>query len=137
MTIRVVLDTNVLVSALLVRGSNPDKIIQLVINKYIQVVISPEILTELHRTLKRKLNYSEREAKDVINWLRNIARIISPVHTVTQVCAKETDHRIIECALSGGVKIIISGDKKHLLSLKKYKEIEILSPANFLERVLK
>ena len=136
MRMRVVLDTNVLISAILVPGSNPDKVMQLARNKFIQIISSPEILEELEHTLRKKIKYPERQIKDFMIWVNNLVKVISPVHTVSKVCAKETDHRIIECALSGGARYIISGDKKHLLCLKKYKDIEIISPAEFLERVL-
>lgn len=137
MRIRVVLDTNVLISAFLVPGSNPDKVLRLARNESIQIIGSPEILEELEQTLRKKIKYPEIKIKDVMVWLKNSVKVISPVHTVTKVCKKESDHRIIECALSGGARFIISGDKKHLLSLKKYKDIEIISPAEFLERILK
>lgn len=136
MRMRVVLDTNILISAILVPGSNPDKVMQLARSKFIQVISSPEILEELEHTLRKKIKYPERQTRDVMIWVKNLVKVISPVHTVSKVCEKETDHRIIECALSGGATFIISGDKKHLLYLKKYKGIEIISPAEFLERVL-
>ncbi len=137
MRIRVVLDTNVLISAILVPGSNPDKVMQLARSNFIQVISSPEILEELEHTLRNKIKYPERQVKDFIIWVENLVKVIFPVHTVSKVCKKETDHRIIECALSGGARFIISGDKKHLLCLKKYKDIEIVSPAEFLETVLR
>ncbi len=136
MSIRVVIDTNVLISAILVPGSNPDKVMQLARSNFIQVISSPEILEKLEHTLRKKIKYPERQVKDFMIWVENLVKVISPVHTVSKICEKETDHRIIECALSGGARFIISGDKKHLLCLKKYKDIEIVSPAGFLERVL-
>lgn len=137
MRIRVVLDTNVVISAILIPGSNPDKVMQLVRGEFIQVIISPEILKELEHTLRKKIKFPERKIKDIIIWVENLVKVINPVHTVSKVCEKETDHRILECALSGGARFIISGDKKHLLCLKKYKDIEIVSPVEFLEKVLK
>lgn len=134
---KVVLDTNIYISALLLPDSNPGKIIRLAINGYIEAVISPQILSELKSTLKRKFQYTENEAEDVIKELRNTAIVVNPIHSVSNICGKESDHRVLECAVSSGVNFLVSGDKKHLLSLKKYEDIEILSPAEFLSRIIK
>ncbi|MBI5206416.1 MAG: putative toxin-antitoxin system toxin component, PIN family [Candidatus Firestonebacteria bacterium] len=136
MSIKVVLDTNIYISALLVPGSNPDKIIHLAINKFLEIYISPEILKELENNLVKKFEYTDKEAKEVIIWLESIARIIKPVHSIANVCKKDSDHCILECAMSGGADFIVSGDKKHLLSIKKYSNIEIISPAEFLKKIM-
>jgi hypothetical protein len=136
MRIKVVLDTNVFISAILIPGSNPDKIMQLVKCEFIHVIISPGILDELEQTLKNKLKYSAGKIRDVMIWIEHLVNVINPIHTVSMVCKTEIGHRILECALSGEAMFIISGDKNNLLCLKKYKNIDILSPAEFLETVL-
>ncbi len=136
MAIKVVLDTNIYISALLVPGSNPDKVIQLAINKFLKIFISPEILKELEKNLVNKFEYTDIEVKEVIVWLESIVKTINPVHSIINVCKKDNDHCILECAMSSGANFIISGDKKHLLSLKRYNDIEILSPAEFLKKII-
>ncbi len=134
--IKVFLDTNIYISALLLPDSNPGKIIHLAINGHIEAVISQQMLSELKNTLKRKFQYTENEAEEVIKELRYTATVINPVHSVSNICSKESDHRVLECAMSSGVNFLVSGDKKHLLSLRKYKNAEILSPAEFLSRII-
>lgn len=135
--IKAVLDTNIYISALLLPDSNPGKIVRLALNGHIEIIISPQMLDELKNTLKRKFQYAENEAEDVIKELRRIATVISPVHSINNICAKESDHRVLECAVSSGVNFLVSGDKKHLLNLKKYENIEILPPAEFLARTIR
>ncbi|MBI5417292.1 putative toxin-antitoxin system toxin component, PIN family [Candidatus Poribacteria bacterium] len=136
MPVKVVLDTNIYISALLIPGSNPDKIVQLAINKFLEIFISPKILKELEVNLIKKFDYTDEEVKELLIWLESITKIINPVHSIINVCKKDSDHCILECAMSGGADFIVSGDKKHLLSIKKYNNIEIISPAEFLNKII-
>jgi putative PIN family toxin of toxin-antitoxin system len=131
--IRVVIDTNIVVSGLLF-GGIPGRLIRLWKKKRILPLISKEILSEYLKVLAYpKFKLSEGE----INYL--LYQEILPFFEVIAVkqgmqIIKEdpSDDKFINCALSGKAKVIISGDK-HLLALKSYRNIKILSPSEFLE----
>ncbi len=131
--IRVVIDTNVVISALLF-GGIPGKLITLWKNERIKPLVSREIIDEYLKVLAYpKFKLSEQE----INYL--LYQEILPFFEVISVKQKPviikedpSDDKFISCAQAGKAKIIISGDQ-HLLSLTSYKGLKILSPSEFLE----
>ena len=134
-TRKVVVDTNVVVSALLF-GGNPGRLIDLWQMGSIKPMGSKQIIDEYLRVLTYpKFNLSEEE----INFL--LYQQILPYFDVIDVhpgpgIIKEDpgDDKFVQCALAGKAKFIISGDR-HLLALKSYRKIKILSPADFLLKV--
>ena len=128
---RVVIDTNVIVSGLTFKGQ-PREVLDLAWKGEIEVYISPFILKELTGTLKKDFGWSNEQIKDTIQRIKAKAISIRPKIKVSVVKEKDDDNRILECAIEGDVRYLISGDKKHLLPLKEYRGIKILSPAQFL-----
>jgi len=128
---RVVIDTNVIVSGLTFKGQ-PREVLDLAWKGEIEVYISPFILKELTGTLKKDFGWSNEQIKDTIQRIKAKAISIRPKIKVSVVKEKDDDNRILECAIEGDVRYLISGDKKHLLPLKEYQGIKILSPAQFL-----
>jgi putative PIN family toxin of toxin-antitoxin system len=131
--IRVVLDTNVIVSAL-VFGGKPAKILALAVEGHITNIISEPIIAEVTGVLRKKFSWGSAQAKSVGEWLRLFSKVVKPTERL-QVISCEADNRILECAACGGAQVIVSGDKKHLLKLKKYKDIVIVDPAMFLKLI--
>jgi len=132
---KVVLDTNIYVSALLKRGGKPDQILRL-IEKY-QLFCSEEILEETHRVLhypriKRKYKLKEREIEEHLLYIRSIATIISSLPKVNVIKEDPKDNVILACAQAARADFIVSGDK-HLRKLGSYQSIRIISPAEFLK----
>lgn len=128
--VRVVLDTNILISAAIFRG-NPATILNLIFQKEIKAVTTLPLIAELSRVLTQKFRWTDNE----LNFLQNnISRHFSRVYPSIQVAVlkDEPDNRILEAAHEGKCDFIITGDKK-LLSLKSYKNIKILTPQSFLE----
>jgi putative PIN family toxin of toxin-antitoxin system len=131
--IRVVIDTNVVISALLF-GGIPGKLIKLWKNGRIKPLVSREIIDEYLKVLTYpKFSLSEEEInyilyREILPFFEVIAFKQRPVI----IKADPSDDKFIRCAQSGKAKVIISGDQ-HLLSLTSYKEIKILSPSQFLE----
>jgi putative PIN family toxin of toxin-antitoxin system len=128
---RVVIDTNVIVSGLTFKGQ-PREVLDLAWKGEIEVYISPFILKELTGTLKKDFGWSNEQIKDTIQRIKAKTISIRPKIKVSVVKEKDDDNRILECAIEGDVRYLISGDKKHLLPLKEYRGIKILSPAQFL-----
>jgi hypothetical protein len=132
----IVLDTNVIVSALLSPKGAPAEIIRRWEADEFELVTSPPLITELKRALtyeqvQKYLKLSPEEIDAFLKRLRTMARIVEPQLTVEVIKEDPDDNRVLECALTGGAGYIVSGDK-HLLDLKEYRQIVILNPAGFL-----
>ena len=133
---RIVLDANVYVSSLLTQHGNAKKIIDLFEEKKFELLVSEPILEELKRVLgyPHIAKIHKKNAQDIeeyIESLRESSNVVNPQKRL-QVSADESDNRYIECALEGKADILVTGDKKHLLPIKEYQGIHILSPAVFL-----
>lgn len=128
---KVVIDTNIFISGLNFTGK-PSEVLELFINDEIEVYISPFILKEMEKILREKFEWSEEQVERVLDQIKRKAIQVQPKIKISVIKEKEDDNRILECAVEGKVQYIVSGDKRHLLSLKEYQEIKILSPAQFL-----
>ncbi len=131
--IKVVFDTNVFISAILF-GGNPEVSFSLVkIKKDITFFVSGEIIQEMARILKIKFNISDWRISKLIDNIKNNAILVIPTENISRIIAHNEDNRILECAIEAQADYIVSGDKKHILPLKEFKGIKIVSPKKFLE----
>jgi putative PIN family toxin of toxin-antitoxin system len=131
--VRVVLDTNVLVSALLFTGIS-SALVPLWQKNAVTVLLSRAMLDEYLRVLSYpKFQLSEEEIKELIQEeLLPYASVIRPRRRLRVVKRDPSDDKFLECAVAGRAQCIISGDRD-LLSLGRYRNVRILSPARFLE----
>ncbi len=130
----IVLDTNVLVSALLF-GGVPRDVLQLVITGKVVCSLSLPILDELRDVLQRpRFGFSLQQAMTIVAELSDLCTIVAPTETVQVINADPADNRILECAIQARADAIVSGDA-HLLALGTYKAIRILRPSEFIEMV--
>ena len=132
---RVVIDTNVLISATFWPGK-PKQLLNQVRRGAITFLTSEILLAELKEVLTREdkpFKLSAEESERVLGAIRNLAEIIEPHSSVT-VCRDDADNRVLECALDGRADWIITGDR-HLLELESFMGIEIATVANFLSTV--
>ena len=127
--IRAVLDTNIIVSALFWSGA-PYKIVQAGIKDEFRIITSLEILGEAYATLEEKFKVPRKQINSLVKVVTLNSEIVYPKLQIAVVKKDPSDNKIIECALEGNADYIISGDK-HLLEIKKYKEVEIISPSEF------
>jgi putative PIN family toxin of toxin-antitoxin system len=130
---RIVLDTNVLISALAFPGSKPDQILSRVRRGEFDLFICPFILSELDRVLQDKFHFSKKEADARVRAIRTIAHLIHPTERTDVIVAKDDDNRILECALAAQAEFLITGDHAHLLPLGSYRQTRVVTPAQFLE----
>ncbi|MDD5447943.1 MAG: putative toxin-antitoxin system toxin component, PIN family [Actinomycetota bacterium] len=130
--LKIVADANVYISAILF-GGKPEEIIGLARQGRIELLLSGAILDQVARVLKRKFDWSDWQISEVIDELRSLAILITPKQTLAIIKEKESDNRVLECAVEGKAQYIVSGDKRHLLALEKFQGIEILSPAELLK----
>ena len=128
---KIVLDTNVLISAL-VFGGKPRQITDLLADEMINVATSREILTELRRKIIAKFPASIEVLGRFEKLLEREAQLVTLGSVRINVSTDPDDNKFIETAVLGNCDFIISGDR-HLLELKQYKGIKIVRPADFLE----
>jgi putative PIN family toxin of toxin-antitoxin system len=132
---RVVLDTNVLVSALLFKGAL-SRFVELWRKGKIIPVISKETFSELTTVLQYpKFSLSKDEIKSIIEHeILPYFEIIEVVKTVKGVCRDPEDDKFISCALSASADCIVSGDKD-LCDVREHKIVKIVSPSDFLKKL--
>ena len=130
---RIVLDTNVLISALAFPGSKPDQILYRIRRGETELFISPFILSELDRVLREKFRFTKKEADVRVNAIRAIAYLITPTERITVVTANDDDNRILECVAAAQAEFLVTGDKEHLLPLGSCRGTKIVTPAQFLD----
>lgn len=131
--LRVVLDTNILVSGLLYSG-RPRKLMDLAVEGRIEVVSSPEMIDELRRVLSRdKFGLAKEEQKSMMDFVIRLSRIIF-VRSRFKVATDAGDDIVVNAAYDGEAAYIVSGDKE-LLELKQFGKIKIVRVSEML-RVL-
>jgi putative PIN family toxin of toxin-antitoxin system len=131
----VVLDTNVLISALLSTEGPPAQIIKFWEDGVFDVAASGPLLDELKRALgyERVRKYLKMTPKEINTLLRgwsSTAIYVDPELELDAVEDDPDDNRVLECAVTVEANYIVSGDD-HLLELGKYQGIEVLPPAGF------
>ena len=131
--IRVVIDTNVFVSSFF--GGNPRKIIDLWKNGSIVLCLSQEIIEEYLAVLNRLGLDNTKEISSLTRLFAEGYNSIFTAKTSKLEVVKEDveDNKFLECAVALNSKIIVSGDK-HLTSIRKYIDIVIMSPREFIDR---
>lgn len=129
--IRIVLDTNVLISAILF-GGLPRRVLEMVIDGAIDCTLSFAILDELRDVLQRpKFGFTPEQAITVLDELVAVCEIVNPARNIRTIKTDPDDNRILECAVEAHADCIVSGDS-HLLDLGRYRGIPITNPADFL-----
>lgn len=130
---KVVLDTNIVISAAISMRGSPAKVFELLLKKKIINYTTREIIDEIEEVIERPLirKCIDDEYKSfIMDKFQNNSIIIKPAFSETVVKQDSKDDKFINCALSANTNII-SGDK-HLLQLKEYKGIKILTANEFI-----
>jgi putative PIN family toxin of toxin-antitoxin system len=128
---RVVCDTNVLVSGILF-GGKPREILRLCSTGKVTNFTSPALLKEIEAVLQRpKFGLDEERVYGIIRLFRDTFSIVRPENHLSIITADPDDNRILETASAAQAEAIISGDA-HLLDLSEWNGIPILKPDAFL-----
>ena len=131
----IICDTNVLVSGILF-GGHAREILRLASRGVVVNFISPDILREAENVLRRsKFGLRPEQVLEIIALFKDTFEIVTPSIRVRAISSDPEDNHVIEAALAARAKYIISGDK-HLLELKKWEDIQIVSPAHFMQTVI-
>ena len=128
--VKVLLDTNILVSAI-VFGGKPEQILHLILEEEFLAITSPVLLAELKEVLNKKFPPRETDFKLTIKNIEEIFKTIQPKKTIN-ILNDNDDNRVLEAAIEGNCKYIVTGDKE-LLSLKSYQGVKIVTAGEFLK----
>jgi putative PIN family toxin of toxin-antitoxin system len=129
--LKVVADTNVLVSALIFPGGAPETVYRLALEGRIELITSRPLLVELGRVLTAKFGWDAVRAEEAVAELIRIAHLVEPQQPIAEIESDPTDNRVLEAASAGDADAIVSGDR-HLLALGSWRGIAIETPASFL-----
>lgn len=131
---RIVCDTNVLVSGILF-GGHARQILLLVSRGRLTNFISDEILLEAKKVLSRpKFKLSPQQLMAIMALFRDTFELVYPVQRHKVIQSDPDDNRILDAALEAQAEIIVSGDK-HLLAIGQWRGIRVLSPAEFVKEI--
>ncbi len=131
---KIVIDTNVFVSGLNFKGK-PREVLDLIWKEEIKVYFSLFILRELEKVLEEAFGWNKEQIERTIKRIKDKTMKVQPKVKISVIKEKDDDNRILECAVEGKAQYIVSGNKQHLLPLKEYEGIKILSPAEFLREM--
>lgn len=129
---RVIVDTNVLISAFAF-GGNAEKVLDEVLAQG-ELIISPFILEELDRVLSLKFEVPKSQTRKIKSLLEHVGVLIHPHTTLPSICRDPDDNHILQLAESTDAEFVITGDKD-LLVLAHFGQTQIVSPKAFLERL--
>lgn len=133
-TCTVVLDTNILISAFGF-GGKPDKCFRLGFTDEIELVTSPEALSELERVMEYPhLPFNDKERYYYPKIVRYVCRIVDPAEEINEIDHDPDDDMFLECAVEAGANYIVSGNN-HITDLGTFRGIKTLSPHQFLEEI--
>ena len=128
---RVVLDTNVIVSGLNFPG-NERLVLELALRGRFELCLSPFILEEIVGVLVRKFDWAEERSAQAIRALGDAATVVEPSRLTEVIEGGHADNRILECAVEASADYLVTGDRRHLLPLGEHRSVRILNAPRFL-----
>ncbi|MFQ6056072.1 MAG: putative toxin-antitoxin system toxin component, PIN family [Methanosarcinales archaeon] len=130
---RVVLDTNVFISAAISKGKSRRLLLKLLRREDVDILISRNILNELNEVIKRpKFRLTEEEISDFLTLVLETVKMINVKSNFKVIKEDLRDNMFLNLAYDGKADHIVSGNR-HLLSLKKFKGIKIISVSKTLK----
>jgi putative PIN family toxin of toxin-antitoxin system len=133
---KAVVDTNVIVSAVLSATAAPAGVLTAWRQGRFDLAVSPPLLAEYRRALayervRRIHGLSDDELDGIVERFSLFAIVVEPVLEIDAVTDDPDDNRVLECAVTAAVEVIVTGDK-HLRAIGVFRGIRVLSPAEFL-----
>ncbi len=128
---KVVLDYNIFVSAITFPGGQAEKAVLHALDGRFELVISRSIILEVLGVLARKFDREPEELSRVAVFLSDLGSVARPRRKLA-VLRDEPDNRIIECAVSAGAEMIVTGDRL-MLELREFQGIRIVTLREFLD----
>lgn len=132
--VRLVLDSNVIISAFLF-GGPPARLIQLAVDGSAECFTSLPILDEVREVLQRpKFGLSSEQALTLVEEVHDLCTVVTPTRRVRAVKDDPDDNMVLECALAAQADVIASGDA-HLLGLGSWRQVRILPATNVIKEI--
>jgi len=129
--VKIVLDTNVYVSATLSKGK-PYYVLDSAERGETDLYISPFILHEIEDVLGRdKIPFEQKDTERFVDKVLSVATVVTPDEEPDVIEDDPSDNQVLACALEADTEYLVSGDR-HLLELEEYAGIEIMEPAEFM-----
>jgi uncharacterized protein len=131
--VRVVLDTNVLVSALLTGGGTADMAVQLILQGAATLLVDSRILAEYDEvTARPRFGFAETERRAVLEVLELIAEPV--VARPLRLTLPDPDDRVfVEVAIAGRADVIVTGNVKHFVPRRGSLDVKVQSPREFVD----
>ena len=141
--IQIVLDTNVIISAIVNPDGSPGKILEQVFDQEVSLCLSPPMIDEIRRVLRypKIVNSLKQKGRTVeleeekIDKIVEIARVTTGQVTIKPTATDPDDDMFLECAIEANADYIISGDD-HLKDLGNFQGVPILTPRDFLDMLI-
>jgi putative PIN family toxin of toxin-antitoxin system len=133
---KVILDTNVIISAFLKQESNPALVLALCLEGSLTVCLSETIWQEYQGVLRRKKfqGLDQESIENLLSVLKQQALWVSPRILVNILSRDPSDNKFLECALESQADYLITGNTRHFL-LKKFHGTRIISPRDFIDLI--
>jgi len=129
--LKVVIDTNILVSAILNPKGPSAKIVSTILEGIIKLCISPAIYEEYHQVLNyERFKFDSKKVKRFLSALKNVAQWFTPTKKVIKIIKDDSDNRFLECAETAEANFVITGNRNHF-NFDRFGTSFILSPGEF------
>jgi putative PIN family toxin of toxin-antitoxin system len=128
-SLRALCDTNVLVSAV-IAGGPPSRVVEEAVEGRIELVLADPVLVELERVLAVKIGFEIERARGMRAFLADLDSecVGPPAKSPEAVTGDPDDDVILACAVGAKVKVLVSGDRRHLLPVGQYRGVRIVTP---------
>ncbi len=127
---KIVLDTNVLIAALITHGTC-SAVFEHCVRQH-TLITSEFVLQELYENLVHRFRYDPDEAREAIQLLQSQMIVVKPATVSKSACRDPDDVMILGTAIAGNAACIVTGDKD-LLVIARFRGIDIVHPSTFAE----
>lgn len=130
---RVVLDTNILISAFVFPGGAPEMVYRGALEGRYELVTSPSLLAELGRVLG-DIGWEASVGEAAVTQVARVGTVVRPRERLAVIADDPADDRVLEAAIEGGAEVSVSGDR-HLGRLSGWGGVEVVRAPVFVDRL--
>lgn len=130
---RIVLDTNIMVSSLLAPSGNQSRVLNFAFNRSFELLVSEDIFTEYDTVLHRaELKLPPEQVERILVEIRRLGVLVEPTETLS-ISPHEPDNRFLECAAAGDADYLVTGNKRHFPL--RFGKTAVINTRQFLELI--
>ena len=129
---RIVLDTNILVSDRIARG-NENRVFRLAATGRFELYLSQITLDEFASVMPRKFDWDRAQVLQAITEFSQVATVLNPPNSGHTLTGHPPDDRILDCVAAAEADFLVTGDRRHLLPLRTFGNARIVTAAEFLD----